>query len=146
MQREQRWRLTYETTDGVVRTVDIREEQRERSLARLERNGYKKLKMVKLYPFSTEKNQHNFELIHNICFNALYDMEMGDKPYDSAEYDRLEDLKDRSERYFLEALPIAWVPWEQWKDMKELANMAIMHRQDACIANGRPDLVAYCAD
>lgn len=146
MKREQRWKLTYQTADGVEKTVHVREEDKEKVLGEIERRGYKRLKMVKLYPFSTMKNQHNFDLIHNICMNTMYDMDMGDIPFDKEEYDRLESLKDRSERYFCEPLPVAWVPWDQWQDMRELANMAIMHRQDACIAAGRPELVAYCAD
>lgn len=106
--------------------------------------GIKIIHCKKLYPFNTYKNQHNFELIRNICFNTRYDMDSGEIPMDKAEYDRLGGLEEKADRFFLLPLPVAWLPWEDWKDAKELSEMAVMHRQDACIANGRPDLVTYC--
>ena len=71
-------------------------------------------------------------------------MDSGEVEYDEAEYDRLEVLKEKSERFFCSMEPIAWLTWEDWKDAKELSEMAILHRQEACIEAGRYDLVQYC--
>ena len=119
-------------------------EKKEENIRKCKELGYKIISCKKLYPFNTYANQHNFELIRNICFNEMDDMTIGEKKFDQAEYDRLEKLKDKADRFFCLDLPTAWLPYEDWKDAKELATMAILHRQDACIANGRPDLVAYC--
>lgn len=112
--------------------------------ARIKELGYKFISCKKLYPFSTMKNQHNFNLISDICHNRMHDMEMGEIEWNDSEYDRLENMKNRADEFFCLPLPIAWLPWEDWKDAKELSENAIVHRQNACIANGRPDLVKYC--
>lgn len=118
--------------------------QKDEFVSRLKNRGIRVLSIKKLYPFSTMRNQHNFELIRNICFNRMHDMNMGDARMDEAEYSRLEDLKEKAETFFCLELPVAWLPWEEYRNAKELAQMAILHRQNACIENGRPDLVAYC--
>ena len=106
--------------------------------------GYKVISCKKLYPFNTMKNQHNFELIYNICFNRMDDMEIGEIPFDQKEHDRLEEMRERAGEFRSLPLPVAWLPWEDWQAAKEMADNAIVHRQNACIENGRPDLVAYC--
>jgi hypothetical protein len=106
--------------------------------------GYKVISVKKLYPFNTYANQHNFELIHNIAMNELYDIDRGDKKASDEEIERLEYLRDKSEQFFCLPLPVAWLPWETWSEAKEFAQNAIIHRQNACIENGRPDLVQYC--
>lgn len=145
MTKEQRWQFVYTNKIGEEKVVIPRsKEQVDRNREVCKKYGFKVVSVKKLYPFSTYKNQHNFELINNICFNTMHDMIDGEIPYDEKEFDRLESLQERAERYFCKELPVAWVTWEEHQDMTELANMAIMHRQDACIANGRPDLVAHC--
>ena len=145
MKKEQRWELRYVNSNGEERVCTPRSmEQKEENIRKCFRLGYKVLSCRKLYPFSTNKNQHNFELISNVCYNTMHDMDMGEIPYDGEEYDRLSDMKDKADRFFCYELPVAWVTWEEHCEMKELANMAILHRQDACIRNGRPDLVTYC--
>lgn len=144
--KEERWALTYVSSkDGTTKVCYPRsKEKKEEQLAICKERGIKVLSCKKLYPFSTEKNQHNFELIRNICWNTMYDMQSGEIPYDEAEYDRLEATKEKADRFFGLPLPIAWLPYEEWSEAKELATAAIIHRQEACIRNGRPDLVQYC--
>lgn len=146
--KEDRWELRYiSLKDGTVKNCYPRsKDKKDEQLRVCKEKGIRVIHCKKLYPFSTMKNQHNFELIRNICFCELDDMEKGEKPWDEEEYDRLTDLQDKADRFFELELPVAWLPYEDWKDANELANMAIMHRQDACIAAGRPDLVAGCAD
>lgn len=144
--REQRYELRYVSRiDGTEKVCYPRsEEKKEEQIAICKQKGITVLSCKKIYPFSTEKNQHNFELIHNICMNAMHDMEVGETEFDDDEYSRLEELKNKAEKYFLLPLPIAWIPWEELREANELANLAILHRQEACIRNGRPDLVTYC--
>jgi hypothetical protein len=120
------------------------DDKKQKNLDACKRNGYRVVSCKKLYPFSTMKNQHNFDLIHSICFNTMHDMESGEIEWNDAEYEKLMDMRQKAEEFFTLPLPVAWLTWEDYKDAKELAETAIMHRQDACIRNGRPDLVTYC--
>lgn len=106
--------------------------------------GYKVISVKKLYPFSTNRNQHNFMLISNICINRMHDMDMKEIPYDAEEYDRLWELKEKADKFFCLPLPVAWLPWEELKEAREVAQNAVIHRQNACVEHGRPDLVQYC--
>lgn len=143
--KEQKWQFVYINGVGEEKVVFPKsKEQVDLNRRICKERGLKVVSVKKLYPFSTAKNQHNFELINNICYNAMWDMDHDEAPYNAEEYERLGNLRERAERYFLKPLPIAWVTWEEHQDMAELANMAIMHRQDACIANGRPELVPHC--
>lgn len=143
--RQQRWAIRYRLPDGTEKThTSTSEERKAQALASIKAKGFQLISCRKLYPFNTERNQHNFDLIHNICANAMHDMDTGETPYNAAEYDRLAETKEKAERLFCLPLPVAWVPWEVLKDAKELATAAINHRQDACIAAGRHDLVRYC--
>ena len=145
MKREDRYELRYYTKDGYEKVCYPKsKEARDRNLQYCKDHRIEVISCRKLYPFNTMKNQHNFDLICNICFNTMHDMDHGEVPYDADEYARLEALKEDAERFFCLDLPVAWLPWEDWKRAKELSDMAILHRQDACIAAGRPDLVTYC--
>lgn len=119
-------------------------EKLEANKAKCKELGYKVVSVKKLYPFSTIKNQHNFELINNICFNRMYDIQNGSKEQYEGEYDRLFDLRDKAERFFCLPLPVAWLPYEEWKEAKELSMSAVLHREQVCIENGRLDLLQYC--
>lgn len=145
MKREQRWEQKFEINGQVKTYYPKNEATMKKNLEVAKAKGYKKISSKKLYPFSTMKNQHNFELINNICCNTMWDMDHNEIPYDNAEYNRLYDLRQKAEKYFCYELPVAWVPYEELVEMKEISNMAIMHRQDACIRNGRFDLVSMCA-
>ena len=144
--REERYALTYVSKkDGSTKVCYPRSaEKKDEQLAICKANGIKVVSCKKLYPFSTEKNQHNFMLIANICFNRIHDMENGDIPYDEAEIERLEAQKEKADRFFCLDLPVAWLPYEEWKEAKEMATMAVIHRQEACVVNGRYDLIQYC--
>lgn len=146
MNRENRYELRYVSpvNGNVTACYPRSEEKKNENIEFCKERGIKVISCKKLYPFSTEKNQHNFEPINNICFNRMHDMESGEIEWDEAEYDRLSEMREKAERFFGLTLPVAWLTWEDWKEAKELASMAVLHRQEACIANGRPDLVTYC--
>ena len=142
--KQDRFRMKIEINGAVKTYYPMSIEQRDRNKEICKQKGYKILECVKLYPFSTEKNQHNFELIHNIVMCELYDIWNGEKKVSDEEYDRLEALRDASEKYFCLPLPVAWIPYKELVEAKELAERAIEHRINACIENGRIDLVQYC--
>lgn len=150
MRHENRFEIRYKipTVAGAMREKSIRvigEEKRDDIIRQIREHGYQLISRKKLYPFNCYRNQHNFELIYNICRNRMDDMRDDVIPWDGAEYDRLESMAERAGKYFCMGCdPMTYVPYEVWMDMKELSEMAILHRQDACIANGRPDLVMYC--
>ena len=122
------------------------EEKLDESMEILKTNeNYRLISCKKMYPFDMWNNQHNFELIRNICYNRMRDMEDTETPFDKAEYERLEELKEKADRLFgMMTGPITWMVWEDLKDAQELSMMAVNHRMNACIENGRPDLVQYC--
>ena len=144
MGKAEKWQFKYEKNGEVKICYPQSKEQIEKNRAVCKKNGYKVLSIKKLYPFSTMKNQHNFDLIHNIVMNELYDIWHGNKSVSDEEYNQLEKARDRSEYFFCLPLPLAWLTWDEWKEANEMAQAAIFHRQEACIANGRPDLVTYC--
>ena len=149
MVREQRWefRWAYRDNDGewVEKVCYPRsEEKKDANVAKCREAGYKVISIKKLYPFSTERNQHNFMLISNICSNRMHDMLHGEAEYDEAEYERLWELKEKADRFYGLPLPVAWLPWEDLKEARGLAMEAVEHRANACVEAGRPDLVQYC--
>lgn len=149
MAREQRWEIRYEVLkngEWVEKVCYPRtEEKRDENLEILKGAKYRLVSCKKMYPFDMLNNQHNFELISNICYNRMRDMENGEIPFDDAEYERMEALKSKAERLFcMMNAPVTWLVGEDYRDAKELSMMAINHRMQACIENGRPDLVKYC--
>lgn len=143
--KEDKWEFKYRRSDGVCRVVYPKtKEQIAKNKEICKDKGYEVVSVKKLYPISTMKNQHNFGLIHNIAWNELWDIEHGEKKGTDEDIERLEKLIDRSGEFMSLPLPVAWLPWEDWKEAKEMYESAIIHRQEACIANGRPDLVTYC--
>lgn len=143
--KENRYRMSVEFPDGTVKKYYPKSvEQKDKNLRTCKEKGYKILECVKLYPFNTYANQHNFELIYNICFNTIADMEDGEMPWDDELLDVLEKRRERAGEFRSLPLPVAWLPYSEWAEAKEMATAAILHRQDTCIANGRPDLVTYC--
>lgn len=123
----------------------ISDEKRDEIRSKIDKYGYRFVSCKKLYPFNCMKNQHNFQLIYNICYNRMSDMECGEVPYDNDEYLRLEETRDKAGEFMsMGCDPCTWVPYDTWKEMKELSESAIIHRQNACIENGRLDLVTYC--
>lgn len=142
--KEERYRLVYMVGNEKKVCVAKSKEKHEHNIEICKQRGYEIVSKTKLYPFSTEKNQHNFELINNLAANEMYDMINGEIPFNEERYNYLASIKDRAEQYFCASLPVAWVDYDTWKDMKELSSQAVLHRQEACIANGRPDLVSLC--
>lgn len=132
MKREERFEMVYINGNGEEKRCYPRSvEKKEANIKFAKEHGLKVVSCKKLYPFSMERNQHNFELISNICSNTMYDMDMGVIPMDEAEFDRLAALREKADKYFCYDLPIAWVPWDELKEMKELAAAAICHRDAA---------------
>ena len=143
--KENRFRITARLNNGTTKTVYPKSiEQKELNLEICKENGFKVLECVKLYPFSTERNQHNFMLISNICSNEMSDMRSGEQPWDEELYETLYNRKERADYFFSLPLPVAWLPFKEWEEAKEMATAAILHRQDCCIEHGRADLVQYC--
>ena len=139
------WRVVAEYPDGTRKTfLHEGKEKFDRKAYCQKHEGVKIVSCRKLYPFNMWNNQHNFELVYNVCWNRLWDMDNGEEPYDKEEYDRLWHLKERAGYFETLGCGVVWLPYEEWKEAKELAAGAIMHRQEACIKAGRPDLITYC--
>lgn len=133
MMREERFEFTYINSMGKQKTEVAHSRKRlDDCLKTCEELGYKVVRTRKLYPFSTMRNQHNFALIANICYNTMWDMDNGEIPFNRDEYDKLAETREKAEKYFCYELPVAWVPWETYKEMKEISTAAICHRDRAC--------------
>ena len=143
---EERFEIQYKTTlEGEIKYCFPKsKESKDKNLAICRERGYYIVSCCKLYPFNTMKNQHNFDLIHSICFNMMHDMEIGELEWNDEQYEGLEEMKQKAEKFFCLPLPVAWLPYEEWSDAKELAMMAVNHREQTCIENGRLDLLKYC--
>ena len=143
--KEEHFRMELEYPDGKTKYIyPIGREKVNSNKEYCKKHDIKVLSCKKLYPFNMWNNQHNFELIYNICWNRLWDMDNGEAPYDKEEYNRLWKMKERAGYFETMGCGVVWLPYEEWKEAKEMASNAVIHRQEACIANGRPDLVKYC--
>ena len=149
--KEQRWELKYEVQNNKGEWIEKvcyprSEEKKNANLDALKSRATMRLvSCKKMYPFDMWNNQHNFELISNICYNRMHDMESGEIPFDAKEYSRMEILKEKADRLFtMMTGPITWLVWDDLKDAKDIAFRAQNHRIQACIENGRPDLVKFC--
>ena len=141
---EQKFEIKYETSEG-VKTIRVKnEEAKVRYLEILNDKGYKVIKTTKLYPFSTNKNQHNFMLVKNRCYNLMYDMDMGNIKYNEKEYNMMTELAAKADKFFSLELPVAWLDWNSIREANKIARMAIEWRIDSCINNNRLDLIQYC--
>ena len=89
----------------------------------------------KCYPINMEKNQHNFLLVYNICFNIMSDMDDGDIPFDGEKYDELYERREKAEEfmnsYGMFNSQISWFTWNEYKEAKEMIAFACMHRDMA---------------
>lgn len=146
---EQKWEFRYSLTTANGNEIEKvvypkSKEKCEENKRICKEHGYKVLSCKKMYRFNTYANQHNFELIYNICFNEMTDMEDGEIPYDNDKYIELEERRDLAGYFRSLPLPIAWLTWDKWTQAQEMALAAREHRAQACIENGRLDLVQYC--
>ena len=131
IQRQERFEMVYVDEYGKTRYCYPKSrEQKDRNLQVIKERNLKLLRVTKLYPFSTMRNQHNFDLISNICANTMYDMQNGDIAFDEDEYERLAETRDKAQKFFCMDLPVAWVPWETYREMKEMAASACCHRDE----------------
>lgn len=142
--KEDKWEFKYEVGGQTKFCYPRDKEQIEYCRRKCAELGGEVLSVKKVYPFSTEKNQHNFELIRNVCSNRMHDMDMGDIPYDEEAYDKMDDLKERAEQYMGLPLPVAWLPYEQLKEAKEIVAMAHEHRYSANLAAGNYRWLHLC--
>lgn len=144
MKREERFRQCF-IINGTKKFYYPRSsEQREKNIAVAKERGYKIVENVKLYPFNTYANQHNFEFVRNRCFCRIYDMQEGVIPYNEEEMDRLESMKETADKLFLLPLPVAWVDGKTLGECRELSTMAINWRIDTCERTGRFEDIKYC--
>lgn len=146
---EQKWAFRYALTSANGQRIEKvcypkSKEQIEKNKAACVRAGYEFISCKKLYQYNTYRDQHNFELIYNVCYNQMTDMEDGEIPYDNDKYIELEARRDRAAFFRELPLPTAWLTWDEWNEAKEMAAAAREHRANACIENGRFDLVQYC--
>jgi len=143
--KETRFRMTVEMGGETKTFFPTSVEQKERNLRVCREKGYKVLECSKLYPFSVEKNGHNFFLIHNVCLNRMYAMESGELPMNEAEYERLSERLEQMNELLALPRPIAWLSFSELEVAREIATEAILFRQERCVEAGRPELVPYCA-
>lgn len=137
--REEHYKIVYRRTDGTYKTIYPNSQaKREECIAKIHGLGYRVTKNVKLYPFNTEKHQHDFQHVADMCFNKMYEMERGEIEWDRKVYDELSDTFEKANYCFGLELPIAWVEYDVYKDCKELATASIMHRDHACAMHGIP--------
>lgn len=141
---EQRYRIDYKVNGEIKSCYPKNEESKNKNLELCKKLNYKVINIVKLYPFSTSKNQHNFMLVKNRCYNKMYDMDTNVIPYDSNEYNKLYELAEKADRLFSLELPVAWLDGNTLKEAKRISKMAIDYRIDTCINRGRYDLIQYC--
>lgn len=146
MKRENRYRIDYigKLTGGLKSCFPRSEEKKDEQLALCQEKGIEVVRCVKLYPFNTEKHQHDFMLIANRCANQMYDMESGASEWNDKEYEQLSGTKELADELFSLELPIAWVDGKTLQKCKELSFAASSFRAERCVANGRYDLLEYC--
>ena len=149
MERERKYEMQYAVPqqDGsnLIKTIRFTgEAKKKQNLEACKRQGYHVMSVKTLYPFSTAKNQHNFDLIHSLCFNLMSEMERGEREMNIEQYEGLEEMIQLADKYMCLELPVAWLPWEDYSKAKELAMMAVSHREQRCIEAGRTDLLRYC--
>jgi len=142
--KEERWEFRYNNGEQNKVCYPRSKESIEDNRAYCREKGWKVLSVKKVYPFSTEKNQHNFELIHNVCFNRMHDMDMGEIPYNEQAYDRMYELRDKADKFRGLPLPVAWLTWEELKEAKEIVAMAHEHRYAANLAAGNYRWLHLC--
>lgn len=142
--KEQRYRFEYEANGEKKVCYPRSEQKKDENLEICKRKGYKVIKITKLYPFSTNKNQHNFELVANRCFNMMHDMDSGEIERNAEEYNRLWELRDKAQNFFALELPVAWLDWNTLKEARKIAELAVEFRIATCIKNERLDLIQYC--
>lgn len=136
---EEHYKIVYRRRDGSYRTVYAKSQaQKDAIILEVKRKGGWVTKVTKLYPFNTSKHQHDFQHIADMCFNKMYDMEMGDIEWDRKVYDELSATFEKANYCLGLELPIAWVEYEVYKDCKELATASIMHRDHVCAMHGIP--------
>lgn len=139
MRKQEMYRITYRAKDGAVKTGNT-----DNKAVALERLGDRVISITKLYPFSTEKNQHNFELIKNKAFNLMCDIQSGEADGTYEDIERLESLIDECSQYMCLSLPVAWVDGKTLARCKEISRRATESRVKAVLELGRPDLIKYC--
>lgn len=142
--KELRYKIDYEVNGEIKSCYPKSEESKNKNLEICKERGYKVIKTTKLYPFSTNKNQHNFMLVKNRCYNTMYDMDMGNIPYNKTEYNKLYELAEKADKFFGLELPVAWLDWQTIREAKKIAQIAVNYRTETCIKNGRYDLLEYC--
>lgn len=142
--RESHFVIEYVAAGEIKKCYPMSVDSKDKCLATCKSRHVEVISVTKLYPFSTAKNQHNFDLIYSICYNWMCEMERGEREWDDTLYNDLSAMRERAEYFLHMTLPVAWMTWEDLSDAKLLASWAVEHRANKCIENGRPDLVKFC--
>ena len=101
----------------------------------------------KLYPFSIEKNAHNWELVKNYSRNKICDMESGEIPMDEKQYAKYESWDEQATSLLANWSffgPIAWMPGKEYGKARDISNIGVEIRMGCLIKAGREDLLQYC--
>lgn len=146
MERECRFVIEYISpiTGEITKCYPMSVDSKNKCLETNKRKGIETISVKRLYPFSTVKNQHNFDLIISMCYNMMCEMERGEREWDDDVYEALSEMRQDAQECFQLPLPVAWLPYEQLHKAKDLVMIATSRREAACIENGRLDLLKYC--
>lgn len=111
--------------------------------------------MMKKYPFSAAKHQHDITLAYNRVRNTIDDLvnedwsklSQSEKSAKRAELDRLETLLEKFTPIYhavYQQFPVAWFTGAQYQMAKAMVIAATEFRAGKCIEQGRIDLLKYC--
>ena len=106
--------------------------------------------VMKMYPFSVQKNAHSIEFFHNRIANILYDVEGGQLEMSSDQYNRLRDFFDGELQELYEAMfqsrdgRVVYLTGRQIGLAKKVIVWASEQRAASLIANGKLEFLKYC--
>lgn len=103
---------------------------------------------AKRYPFSVQKHAHDIEFRMNRCFNILHDMQVGEIPWNDAEYERIDKLHDELQALLDSVMwngdgRVAWLTGKEISLAKETVIWASETRAATLIANGKTQYLQY---
>ena len=104
---------------------------------------------TKLYPFSAQKYAHSIEFRRNRVFNEMRDMESGETPWDSKNYDAMNELHEQLTELLSEVMfsgdgRVAWLTGKQIALAKETVAWASNARASSLIEAGKTEYLQYC--
>lgn len=97
------------------------ERKKDSTLKYCAEHGIEVGKVEKLYPFSMNKHQHDFDFVSNVCYNKIYDIINGEIEGTSEDIEKLEATKERAEYFFCKGAGVVWLTGKELSEAKELA-------------------------